>query len=157
MSFGADGTRLNAPTYARSLKKRNLLLVFYRTGTCSVCVHQLVELAEMQKEILRWNTATLAMSVDDAILQAKTKEKIAGAFPLLIDPDGKTVHAFDVYNPSDRLARPAVFLIGPNLKILYHYVGQSIGDRPSRENLMHAVKYYSGLLPLDDKPSAKHK
>jgi len=114
-------------------------------------VSQLVELAEMHSELMKWNTAVVGMSLDDAILQAKTKEKIGGTFPLLIDPDGKTVHAFDVFNPSDKLSRPAVFLIAPDLKILYHYVGQSLSDRPSKETLLHAVKHYSGLIAIDDK------
>jgi len=144
VSFGADGTRLSAATYARSLKKKNLLLIFYRTGTCSVCVQQLVEVARAKDEIFRSNTAILAMSLDDAIQQARTKEKIGGAYPLLIDPDGRTTKAFGVFNPAEQLAYPAVFLIGPNMRVLNHHVAKSLNDRPSLSTLLTWVKRHKG-------------
>ncbi len=143
----ASGAMIVPAGYAKSLKKQNLLLLFYRTGTCSVCVGQLADVAQVRDEILKWNTAILAVSMDDAILQSQTKEKIGDSYPLVLDPEGHTIKAFGVFNPSDKLSRPAVFLIGPNRKVLYHYVGQSIGDRPSIETILHAVKHYSGLFP----------
>jgi peroxiredoxin len=147
----AKAKKIDLTKYASEKKKRNLLLLFFRTGTCGICVGQLQEIASVADKIESANAAILALSLDDAIIQSQTSEKINNRFEILLDPDAKTVNAFGVYNPDDKLSRPSVFLIGPGRKILYRYVGKAIHDRPSTATLLEMLRHYSGLLPVEEK------
>jgi peroxiredoxin len=146
----ASGKKIDVNHYAKSQKKKNLLLVLFRTGTCPVCVSQLTEIAENYDQIKALNAVVLAVSLDDAIVQARTSEKIGNAYPILLDPDAKTINAFGTFNPEDKLSRPSQFLIGQDQKILFSYVGKSVSDRPSLQKLLDVLNHYSGLLPTRD-------
>lgn len=139
------GKKISLASYAAAQKKRNLLLVFFRTGTCGVCTHQLVELSKAYAQISDWNTAVLALSVDDAIIHAGTSEKIQKRFPLLLDPDAKAIKAFGVFNETEKKAWPSIYLVGPDRKVLYHYVGKDMMDRPKTETVLEAIQHHSGL------------
>ena len=151
----ASGRRIDITSFAKKQHKRNLLLVFFRTGKCPICVSQLIDFAQNFDRIGALNAAVLAISLDDAIIQSRTSEKIRNLFPLLLDPDAKTVHAFDVFNPEDKLARPSLFLIGPDRKILYSYVGKTLRDRPALEAVLDVLDHYSGSLPKGKMPKAQ--
>lgn len=140
------GSKVDVLEFAKQNKKKNLLLVFFRTGTCGICVQQLDEIQSNIQEIRNNNAEVLAISLDDAITMSRTAERIKD-YPLLLDPDGKTVKAFGVFNPDEKLSRPSVYLIGPDKKVLYSYVGRGLSDRPTTATLMQAVKHYSGLMP----------
>lgn len=146
----AFGEKILLASYARKQGKRNLLLFFFRTGTCGVCVGQLQETALHHEQIMENNAAVLAISLDDAIIQSQTADKISRKFPILLDPDSKTAKLFDVFNPQDKLAKPSIFLIGPDRRILYQHVGKSVYDRPAFAEILRVVKHYSGLLPTRD-------
>jgi peroxiredoxin Q/BCP len=143
----ARGKKINVLGYAASQHKRNLLLVFFRTGKCGVCVSQLTEFAEHYKKVEEFNAVILAISLDDSIVQSQTSEKISNAFPILMDPDQAVVNAFGVFNPKENLSKPSQFLIGPDQKVLFSYVGEGISDRPPLEKLLSILNHYSGLLP----------
>jgi peroxiredoxin len=144
------GKSIDITKYASQSGKRNLLLLFFRTGTCNVCVSQLRDIAANYDEVTKANAAVLALSLDDAITHSRTAGLIENKYPLLLDPDGKTVKAFGVFNPEDNLSRPSVYLIGPDQKVLYHYVGKSLADRPPLNEVLEVVRHYSGGLPKRD-------
>ena len=93
------------------------------------------------------NAAVLAISLDEGIVQTRTSEKINKKFPILLDPDAKVVNQFKVYNPEDKLSRPASFVIGPDARVVYQKVGRSLTDRPSVDTILEVLKHYSGQLP----------
>ena len=140
------GKTLELTKYAAENGKKNLLIVFFRTGTCNVCVTQLRDVATHYDEISSNNTAVLALSLDDAIVMARTGDMIENKFPLLLDPDGKTVKELGVLNPDEKLSRPSIYLVGPDQKVLYHYVGKSLADRPPFQEVLEVVRHYSGGL-----------
>lgn len=143
----ASGQKYDIPGYAKSRKKKNLLLVFFRTGNCGVCVAQLIEFSQKIEEMEATNTAVLAMSVDDAITQRRTSEKIEDKFPIVLDPDAEVTKRFDAFNPDEKLARPSLFLLDPKGKVLYRYVGKDLHDRPAYAAVLDMLKHYSGGLP----------
>lgn len=151
----AEGKKINVNGYAKTQKKRNLLLVFFRTGTCGVCLHQLEEIAQNYAQIEAANATVLSLSLDDAMVQKTVSEKINHKFPVMLDPDAKTVNLFGTFNPQDKLSRPSLFLVGPDQKIVYSYIGQSLGDRPPLPKLMEMLTHYSGLLPTGRAVTAK--
>lgn len=141
--------------YAKKEGKRNLLFVFFRTGTCAICIHQLQEFAVALDKIHELNASVLAVSLDDAIVLSRTSEKIQGKIPLLLDPNAKTVKQFGVFNPTESLAFPSLFLVGPDQKVLYRYVGKGLRDRPPTEEVMKVLRHYSGLVPKRSTTSTK--
>lgn len=149
------GKSYDLQKFATQSGKRNLLIVFFRTGTCNVCVTQLRDVAAHYEEILGMNTAVLSLSLDDAIIQKRTSEMIESKFPILLDPDGKTVKAFGVFNPEEKLSRPSIYLVGHDQKVLYHYVGKSLADRPPLAEVLEVVRHYSGGLPAKSAVTAK--
>lgn len=151
------GQTIEVGKYAAQQGKRNLLLLFFRTGNCGICVGQLRDVAEHFEQVTADKAAVLAISLDDAITHAATFEKIERKYPLLLDPEGKTIHAFGVYNPEDKLARPAVYLISSAGKVLYHYVGKSLTDRPTIQEVLDVLHHYSGGLPTSTGRSASRK
>lgn len=140
----AAGEKIELTGYAKTQKKKNLLLIFFRTGNCGICVGQLTDLASHYGDILDRDAALVAISLDDAIVQARTSEKIAKKYPILLDPDAKTVNAFDVFNPQDKLSRPSTFVLGPGGKVLYKYVGMSLTDRPATATILEVLEKWSG-------------
>lgn len=147
----ARGQKIDLAQYAKTKSKRNLLLVFFRTGTCGICKHQLQEIGDHIEQVFALNTAVLGLSLDDAIIQQRVAEELGGRFPLVLDPDAKVVKAFNVMHPQEKLSRPSLFLLGPNMEVLYRYVGQGIQDRPPFATLMDVLKHYSGLVPMRGK------
>lgn len=150
----ATGKKIELASYAKSQGKRNTLLVFFRTGTCGICVHQLEDFASNYDQIQAANAAVLALSLDESIVQTQTSEKLQNKFPLVLDPDAKVTRLFDVLNPQDKLARPSLFLLGPDRKVLFHYVGQAIQDRLPLAKVMEILQHYSGKLPVQSAPGA---
>lgn len=142
-----QGKKVDVNGFAKSEDRRNLLFVFFRTGTCAVCIQQLQEFSQILDKIHGLNASVLAISMDDAIVHARTSEKIQGKIPLLLDPGGKTIQAFGVMNPSEKLAFPSLFLVGPDQKVLYKYVGRGLRDRPPLEEVTKVLRHYSGLVP----------
>lgn len=61
-------------------------------------------------------------------------------YPLLADPDHAVAAAFNVYDLfGDGLAAPATFVIDTDGTIVWSYVGQSAGDRPSPQTILNHV------------------
>lgn len=141
------GQKLGFSSFLEQEKKRNLLLVFFRTGTCNICVTQLREIAARIDAVKQSNATVLAVSLDDAIVQAKTSELIESKIPIMLDPDGKLIKSFGIYNPADKLSKPSLFLLDSNRKVLYKYVGKGLQDRPPTPEVMKVLEHYSGLAP----------
>ncbi len=58
-------------------------------------------------------------------------------YKLLSDPNATVIKAYGVYDLlGDGVAAPAVFIIGPNMKLEWSYVGKDVGDRPSAADIL---------------------
>jgi peroxiredoxin len=58
-------------------------------------------------------------------------------FPMLSDMEHQVADAYGVYNLlGDGYAAPAVFVIDPRGEILWSYVGQAPGDRPTPQEIV---------------------
>lgn len=74
----------------------------------------------------------------DSVSEAANLVKHLGlGYKLLSDPEANTIKAYGVYNLlGDEVATPSVFIIGSGKKIIWNYIGENIGDRPSIENIL---------------------
>jgi peroxiredoxin len=58
-------------------------------------------------------------------------------YPVLADPDHRASEAYGVYNLlGDGYAAPAVFVIEPDRRVAWRYVGQNRSDRPSLQSVL---------------------
>ncbi len=85
----------------------------------------------------------VAVSVDTVAENAAMVEKLRLPFPLLSDPDAAVIAAWDVYDPvggtHGPIARPAIFVVGRDLRIPYEYVGRDFADRPPNATIFEAL------------------
>lgn len=80
------------------------------------------------------------ISVDEPEKNRAMVDKLLLPFPLLSDPDARVVHEWDVWNPNDGgVAKPAIFMVRPDMSIGFGYVGTDFADRPSDEELYAAL------------------
>jgi len=84
--------------------------------------------------------AVAAICVDTVEQNAAMVDKLLLPFPVLSDPDGEVIKAYDVWNPNEGgIAKPSLFLVLPGGSIAYRYVGRDFADRPSDDELFAAV------------------
>ena len=78
--------------------------------------------------------------VDEPAQNAAMVEKLMLPFPVLSDPEGRVIQAYDVWNPAEGgIARPALFLVEPGLRVTRLYLGTDFADRPTDDELFEAV------------------
>jgi peroxiredoxin Q/BCP len=99
-------------------------------------------LASYAREYDRFKGAgatVVGISVDDVARNAGMVEKLLLPFPLLSDPGGLVISAWGVYDETQRIALPAIFLARPDRTIAYRYVGDDFADRPGDEGIFAAL------------------
>ena len=58
-------------------------------------------------------------------------------YKLLSDPDATVIKGYGVYDLlGDGVAAPSVFIVGPNMKLEWSYVGKDVGERPSAADIL---------------------
>lgn len=67
-------------------------------------------------------------------------KKLLLPFPLLADQTAAVASAWGVYDAGAEIARPAIFVVGPDLSIPYRYVGRDYADRPPFSELFAAIE-----------------
>lgn len=96
-----------------------------------------MELQGAYPEFRQREVGLLAISMDgqrDALNMAV----LTGAeFPILSDKDGLVAKEYGVYNLlGDGVATPSVFVLNQDGVILWSYIGNSVSDRPSAEDIL---------------------
>ena len=84
-------------------------------------------MAEYQRNAAVIGTAgasIVALSVDSAERSEGVRRELGLSFPILCDTSRKVVQAWDLYNPREMggIAIPAVFVIGPDLRVRYRSI-----------------------------------
>ena len=90
----------------------------------------------------------MGVAVDTVAENAAMVEKLRLPFPLLSDPDAAVIAAWDVYDAvggtHGPIARPAIFVVGRDLRISYEYVGRDFADRPPNPAVWAALDVARG-------------
>jgi len=86
----------------------------------------------------------VGISVDTPAENAAMVEKLRLPFALLSDADAAVTSAWEVYDPvggtHGPLARPAIFVVGRDLRIPYEYIGRDFADRPPNSAVYAALE-----------------
>ncbi len=139
-----------------------ILLVFYRGGWCPYCNFQIRELTDAYPEFAERGVTPVAVSVDRIEEAAQTQATYTIPFPVLVDPDLATHHAFRVAHHVDdaelqrlkgfgidleaasgqthhTIAIPSLFLIDPKGIIRWAHADTDYTVRPSPAQILAAI------------------
>lgn len=112
------------------------LIIYFMRGTwCPNCRKQLKKLAAHYEKykVLDVNIITIFGQKQSAAVDYFKKNPVP--FTVLIDDNKRVIKSFDVFNPINfdafQIAHPSMFLISPEGKIVYSYVGENQADRPT--------------------------
>jgi len=83
----------------------------------------------------------VALSVDSQARSEALRTQLALPYPLLCDPARTVVRAWDLYNPGEMggIAVPAVFVIGPDLRVRYRSI-DATRERVATEGVLHFLR-----------------
>ena len=82
----------------------------------------------------------MAISVDDTNGATRMADLVGTEFLVLADPNVDAASKYGIYDLlGDKLAAPAVFLIGNDGLVHWTYIGKDITDRPSPEEILQQV------------------
>jgi len=82
----------------------------------------------------------LAISVDKPGDSKVMAEKLKLNFPLLSDPDHKVIDAYDLFNASVKIAKPAVFVLDKKSVVRWSFFDEDYKVRPLTEVLLEELK-----------------
>ncbi|MFL2640324.1 MAG: peroxiredoxin family protein [Dehalococcoidia bacterium] len=102
-----------------------------------MCRGQLGELQSRYSEFRDRNSEILAISIDSLDEVRNMTSLVQPDFHILSDDQAtvsKNYQVFDVLD--DRLAAPAVFIVGKDGSILWRRIGENAGDRPSSDEIL---------------------
>lgn len=136
---GADGLTYRSIDF----KGKPVLFLFHRGTWCPSCRLQLTQLAKNIDSFKRLGVEVISILGQKEEAVKTYLEKHPLPFPVLIDETRDVIKAFDVYHAigfdAYNIARPSVFLVSPDQKILYGYVGRYQADLPKQEKLAETV------------------
>jgi peroxiredoxin len=97
----------------------------------------LAEYEQHGPEIRSAGADLIALSVDAAARSEAVRRQLGLSFPILCDTRRGVVRAWDLYNPKEQggIAVPAVFVIGPGLRVLHRSI-DSTRERVSSEGVL---------------------
>lgn len=88
-----------------------VVLTFYQEDGTPVCQSQLAAFRDDYDVLRELGASVLAVSVDPLSEHQAFAARLRPPFPLLADEDGAVARAYGVYDPEQRRARRAVFVI----------------------------------------------
>ena len=88
-----------------------------------------------------------AISVDDAAKSSDLLDRLAKLdppskieFPLLSDPGGAVAKAYGIWDERHEIALPATIIVGPDGRVAWTHVGDTITDRPAEDAIIEALR-----------------
>ncbi len=94
----------------------------------------------MYPEFLERNVSLAAISTDDIADALKMVELTGAEFAILSDKDAEVAKGYGVYNLlDDGVATPSAVIVSPEGDIEWKYIGRSISDRPTPDQILAQV------------------
>jgi peroxiredoxin Q/BCP len=108
----------------KDFKGKTVVLYFYPKDDTPGCTKEACDFRDNEKQFKKKNTVILGVSADSVESHVKFKNKFDLPFPLLSDPDKKTIQAYGVWKEKSMYGRKymgverSTFVIGPDGKII---------------------------------------
>ena len=126
-----------------SWKGKATLIVFHRGTWCYSCRKELHQLSENKPIIddLGVNVVVVLGQKKESVIHWLENNPLP--FPVLVDEDRSVIKKFDVYHligiDALNIAHPSVFLVSPEQKIVFGYVGRTQMDFPKPNQLANII------------------
>lgn len=98
-----------------------------------------MELQENLETIRQRNTEVVAISTDDALKINMSIRELSVTFPLISDPQRRVIRQFGALHPTEKIARPAIFLIDTRGVVRLVFIGKDSADRPPIQAIIQAL------------------
>jgi peroxiredoxin Q/BCP len=109
-----------APVSLTDLRSRGaVIVVFYTEDSTPLCTRELAPFANDHSEIAALGAEVIAISSDGLESHAEFAHRLGIPFPLASDPDLAVARAFGVADEDSRRAKRAVFVVGPDGRLLH--------------------------------------
>lgn len=129
-----DGKTVKLSDYAG---KQNVLLYFYPKDFTGGCTKEACGFRDRLGDLQTNNVAVIGVSHDSADSHKKFATEYNLTFPLIADPDGKIIAAYDVKMPMMAMSKRVSFLIGTDGKIIH--VTDSMSPQPHFDEMKAAI------------------
>lgn len=156
------------------MKGKKTALVFYRGGWCFYCNMHLGKLHEIEKKLLNMGWQIIAISSDLPKFAKETKNKHEMNYTLLSDATLQGARKFGLAYTVDPtilnnlksngidleehtgadhhlLPVPAVFLVNPDMQIIFEYVNPNHKERLDPRLILSAASVYNGNMKEENK------
>lgn len=81
----------------------------------------------------------VAISVDEVETSAALAARLGVTFPLASDPEHAVIDAYGVLDVRHEIAWPAVYLVGPEGRILWRFLDDDYRRRPSADDVLATI------------------
>jgi peroxiredoxin len=133
-------------TLAELREEGPVVLVFVRSADwCPYCRQQLQDLEANRAQLEASGAQLVGLSYDNAKTQAKAVAKLELTYPLLADPDSRTIAAYGILNHEARgkaqgVPHPAIFIVDQAGQIRAKLLETDYRDRPKSAAIQAALQ-----------------
>jgi peroxiredoxin len=101
----------------------------------------LADYREHNDEIRSGGAKLVAVSVDPPNRSEALRQQLSLPFPILCDTGKRLVQEWDIYNPREKrgIAKPAIFVIGPDRRVRYAAV-DTVSTRVPASEIIRVLK-----------------
>lgn len=121
------------------LRGRRVLLIFYRSATCGLCIQQLKNLSEAAEAYDKFDAEIIALTADPPEVNRRTAEILELGFPI-VSVDIDTMVSWGVWPAGSTRPHPAAFIIDEEGRIRFVQVGRTAADRASDVTLIFNLR-----------------
>jgi peroxiredoxin Q/BCP len=125
------------------LRHGRVLLAFHRGTWCPNCRTRFGELARNAPEYAKLGAQVVVVVAQKSDAVKRYVEETGLPFNILIDSSRDVLKAYGVWHriglDAWNIARPALFLIDPDLSIRYSFIADSQDEFPSHEEILAAL------------------
>jgi peroxiredoxin len=82
----------------------------------------------------------IAISADSPADGQKVASEMKLSYPILSDVYRNIIRQYGVLHPTEGIARPSMFLVNKQGRIVWSYVGQDASDRPSMDSVLQQLQ-----------------
>lgn len=126
-------------------QRKNLVLVFYHEFKCPICQRKLKEFTEIYGDVQGLDAEILAISQDSLKDIQDYAKMFKVPFPLLSDPDGKTMVRYTYKDDGTPL--PALFITDRYGALYYQRVAREANDLPPGKEVVSWLFYIECQCP----------
>ena len=81
----------------------------------------------------------LAVSADSPADGQRVASELKLSYPILSDIYRNHIRAYGVLHPSEGIARPSMFIVNKEGKIVWKYIGMDASDRPAMATVLQQL------------------